>query len=339
MEEVWKKIENFDNYSVSTFGQIRNDQSGKIMKLNNKGGYLNASLTNLKNKKCFKVHRLVALAFIDNLENKAEVNHKDKNKHNNNISNLEWNTHKENSIHRVKNFIFPEINKKVIFRLDKETNEMLEKYDSMEKAAEWIVNQGLTKNIHNGRNAISNSVNGLSKISYGYKWRLKENIHLENEIWKQVPNTIKTYFVSNLGRFKNASGMIVKNMTPCCNGYLRVTIDNKVYKLHRIVALTFIENPNNKEHVNHKDGNKINNRLDNLEWVTNQENQIHKFQSGLGNSFKRKIVQYTLEGKEIKHFDSIVQASNELTIGKSNIKGVLSGNRKTTGGFIFKYAN
>ena len=64
-----------------------------------------------------------------------------------------------------------------------------------------------------------------------------------------------------------------------------------------------------------------------------------EFQNGLGNSFTRKIIQYNLEYLELKCFDSIIKASKELGIGKSNISGVLSGSRKTTGGFIFKYAD
>ena len=85
----------------------------------------------------------------------------------------------------------------------------MDRYESFEDAALWAVNLGLTKNIHNGRNAISNVINGLSSISYGHKWQLEKDTILENEIWKQVPNTIKTYLVSNLGRFKNASGTIL----------------------------------------------------------------------------------------------------------------------------------
>ena len=89
--------------------------------------------------------------------------------------------------------------------------------------------------------------------------------------------------------------------------------------------------------MDHKDGNKLNNIVTNLEWVTNKENQIHKINSGLGNNFTRKIIQYDLEMNKIKLFDSIVQASNELIIGKSNISSVLKNKRKTAGGFIFKY--
>ena len=66
-EELWKPIENFENYEVSTSGRIKNTTTNKILKLNNKGGYLSISLINSLGKKSFKVHRLVALAFIQNL--------------------------------------------------------------------------------------------------------------------------------------------------------------------------------------------------------------------------------------------------------------------------------
>jgi uncharacterized protein with PIN domain len=281
---------------------------------------------------------LVALAFIEHPENKSDVNHKDKNKINNNVSNLEWMTRKENNIHRCKDLIIKTNKNKPIFRIDKNTNEILEKYNSIENAAIWVFNNELTKNIHNGRNAISNCITGLSKISYGFKWSLEPQVeYLEGEIWKQVPDTIKTYWVSNLGRFKNSSGIILVNSKPTVSGYISVGIDNVTYRLHRIVALTFIENPENKEQVNHIDGIKTNNAVSNLEWVTNQENQIHKFKTGLGNNYTRKIGQYDLENNLIKEFSSIVGAAKELNIGKSNIGGVCKNRYKQSAGFIFKY--
>jgi len=77
--------------------------------------------------------------------------------------------------------------------------------------------------------------------------------------------------------------------------------------------------------------------VDNLEWVTNKENQIHKVKTGLGNIFTKKIIQYDLEMNELNKFNSIVCASKILNIGKSNISRVLKNKRKTAGGFIFKY--
>jgi hypothetical protein len=122
------------------------------------------------------------------------------------------------------------------------------------------------------------------------------------------------------------------------NEYIRIWVCNKNFALHRLVAMAFIENVENKEQVNHLDGNKLNNAVANLEWCTCQENQIHKFKTGLGNNFTRKIIQYDLNMNAIKMFNSIVQASNELNIGKANISGVLTNRNKTSGGFVFKYA-
>lgn len=94
-------------------------------------------------------------------------------------------------------------------------------------------------------------------------------------------------------------------------------------------------NPEKKEQVNHKDGNKLNNSLENLEWMTNQENQIHKFKNGLGNNFTRKTVQYDLEMNKLNEFNSIKEAMD--TLGVKTIQQVLNNKQKTAGGFIFKY--
>lgn len=341
--EEWRIINDFPNYSVSSFGNVMNIKTNKMMRLCNKAGYYNISLTNENNYKTRKVHRLVADAFIENPEQKPEVNHKDKNKLNNNIVNLEWMTRQENNIHRCQGLKITCNKNKPILRLNKDGNEILEKYNSIELAGTWAFNNGYTKTIHNGRNSIGNCLNGLSKITYNFKWEYEnKNYDLENEIWKQVileniDMSDKQYFVSNLGRFKNSSGIIMNNYKVNDNGYIRVYIYNKTYSLHRLVALAFIENTENKEQVNHIDGIKLNNSVENLEWVTNTENQIHKFKIGLGNNFTRKIIQYDLEMNKIKDFNSIIEASKELNIGKSNIRGVLTNYRKTAGGFIFKY--
>jgi len=313
------------------------------MKLCCKGGYLNISLINNIGQKTCKVHRLVALAFIPNYDNKSDVNHKNKNKVDNTLNNLEWMTRTENNIHGKLNVIITTNKNKPINRIDKKTNEILEKYNSIELAAEWVFNLGLTKTTHNGRNSIGNVITGISKSAYGFRWELENtNQSLENEVWNQVIikdviDNDKQYYVSSLGRFKNSSGIIMDNYKVNENGYVRVFIYNKTYALHRLIALAFLENKENKEQVNHIDGNKLNNCLNNLEWVTNQENQIHKFKIGLGNNFTRKIVQFDLEMNKIQDFGSIVEASKILNIGKSNIRGVLTNYRKTAGGFIWKY--
>ena len=341
--EEWKSIAEFPNYEISSLGNVKNIITEKVLKNSIKGGYYNISLTNETCKKTFKVHRLVALAFIENPENKLEVNHKDKNKLNISVCNLEWMTRLENNIHRCQGIKITSNKNKEILRVDKNTNEILEKYNSIELAGTWAFNNGYTKTVHNGRNAIGNCLTGLSKLAYNFKWEHEnKNYDLENEIWKQVvleniDTKDKQYFVSNLGRFKNSSGIIMDNYKVNGNGYIRVYIYNKTFALHRLIALAFIENTENKEQVNHIDGNKLNNSVVNLEWVTNQENQIHKFKIGLGNNFTRKITQFDLEMNKIKDFNSIVEASKELNIGNSKIRGVLKEKQKSSKGFIFKY--
>ena len=312
------------------------------MRLNTRCGYLKVSLVSKNSKKVHFVHRLVALEFLDNPEKKTDVNHKDKNGLNNNLSNLEWMTRKENNIHRCKGTKITSNKNKPILRIDRKTSQVLDKYNSIELAGIWAFTNGLTKSPHNGRNAIGNCVCGLSNKAYNFKWQYENtNEDYENEIWKEVilqnnNSTDKHYFVSSLGRYKNSFGVISSNYK-VHSGYISVGVYNKTYRIHRLVALAFIENPENKEQVNHLDGNKLNNCVSNLEWATNQENQIHKIQTGLGNNFTRKITQFDLEMNKIKDFNSIVEASKELNIGKSNISGVLSNSRKTAGGFIFKY--
>lgn len=109
---IWKKIEGFQNYSISDDGNVRNDNTMKILKqhIGNRGYYMVNLWRN--NKGHWKtIHRLLAVAFIPNPENKLCVNHIDGNKKNNNINNLEWCTHSENQLHRsriLKKTRFPE---------------------------------------------------------------------------------------------------------------------------------------------------------------------------------------------------------------------------------------
>ena len=97
-EEEWRKIEGYDNYSISNFGRVRNDKTKKIRKTYiNKEGYSTLNLSNNGVLKKFSIHRLVGLAFIPNLENLQQIHHIDKNRSNNNISNLKWVNNIENS--------------------------------------------------------------------------------------------------------------------------------------------------------------------------------------------------------------------------------------------------
>lgn len=92
---------------------------------------------------------------------------------------------------------------------------------------------------------------------------------------------IKNYFIDIAGSIYSLKSKKFLKLNINQKGYLQVVIKGKLYQPHRLVAKAFIPNPENKPQVNHKDGNKLNNHVSNLEWVTNQENQRHAWDTGL----------------------------------------------------------
>jgi len=337
--EIWKKIEGYENYEVSTFGNVRNIITNNLLTLSKKGNYYSIGLTN-KNKirKSFRVHRLLCITFIPNPDNKTEVNHKDKNGLNNNINNLEWNSHQENCIHRsngVKNCNNRNIK---IHKLNLKTNEIIDTYDSMEDAAKWLVNNKLSKNFNSAKSTICVSVKN-NRTSYGFNWKRVEQMILDNEEWREIifDNIYSGYFISSLGRIKNKKNIIMENYKIHHSGYIYTRINYNKYAIHRLVAMMFIPNLENKPFVNHIDGNKTNNNLDNLNWVTCGENNIHNHNMGFVKYYTKKIIQYDLEMNEVNKYNSIKEASIALNISNTNILGALKKRQKTAGGFIFKY--
>lgn len=101
-----KPIDGYPNYFISEDGKVWNSKKNLFLKHMINRGYCQIILCRHSKHKTFKIHRLVALAFLPNPENKREVNHKDGNKENNHVSNLEWNTRSENNIHRYASGLF-----------------------------------------------------------------------------------------------------------------------------------------------------------------------------------------------------------------------------------------
>lgn len=347
-KEIWKVIDNFSNYEVSTFGNIRNKTTKRILRPSDKGGYLVLSIKNNSgNYKSMKVHRIVALNFISNPTNKYTVNHIDHNKLNNNLINLEWATTTEQNNHKrkVKKEIQELISSRPIWRIDKDTNEKIEYYKTIRSAAQWVFDNNLTsvKEFNNGnsiKTKISAVAQGRRQTTFGYKWEYcdeSENKYNDEE-WKDIPYEFvkgtKGYKISNYGRVKNNKGRITEGHNHP-SGYLWVSVYPEQYLLHRLVAKVFIPNPYNKEQVNHIDGNKTNPCVNNLEWCTNQENQTHKVTSGLMKLCK--IIQYDLKMNEINVFNSQVEASSQLKICNTSISRCCLEKQKTAGGFIFRF--
>jgi hypothetical protein len=347
MEEIWKKNDEYPKYEVSTFGNVRNIETGYILKQNLRGNYLVIGIFNKLNiQKQIRVHRLVATTFIPNPENKKTVNHKDHNPLNNNVDNLEWFSQAEQNKHKRKTDknVQSLISSRKIWRADKITGEKLELYQTVRLAARWVFENKLAviKEFNDGSSiasSITTVAQGKQLTAYGYKWIYEQEENLTNEIWKEIPSNLvngtKNYFISSLGRVKNHKGRISCGMKHS-SGYLMISISSTIYLLHRLVAQVFLPNPENKEQVNHIDGNKENSIVDNLEWCTQQENCIHRSSTGLGNNTK-SIIQYDLKMNKLNEFNSIIEASKKLNIFDTSISYCCQGKLKTCGGFIFRY--
>lgn len=178
-------------------------------------------------------------------------------------------------------------------------------------------------------------------------------ISIEGEIWKPfVKTSLKDYYISDKGRFvavypvnfkREKKHYSLKIISPYQNGkgynIVRTTENGNTnyYQVHRAVLMTFspIEGMENLQ-VNHKDGNKSNNYLDNLEWCTCKENIHHALRTGLIDKTK-SVCQYDLDGNFIKEFNSITQAEKETFILGVNITACCRDKVRQSGGYQWKY--
>lgn len=151
LDEQFKQIEGYENYLVSNYGRVLNLDTGRVLKPRNTSGYQQVSLWKENNQKHEYIHRLVAQAFIPNIENKPQVNHIDENKHNNHVSNLEWATVKENVNHGTRTERQAKALFKPVLVLDIDYNEV-GFFDSIKQACEVLnVNEGNASSVAKGK--------------------------------------------------------------------------------------------------------------------------------------------------------------------------------------------
>jgi HNH endonuclease len=163
--------------------------------------------------------------------------------------------------------------------------------------------------------------------------------------------------ISDTGLIKNhKTNKLLKPYQNKRNGYMYISfsINGKIYskRVHRLVAIAFIENPNKYSDVNHKDGDKTNNKKNNLEWCTRSKNILHSYDTGIRkrkherskkreiksrNRSKKSVYQYDMNGVFIKKYSSGYEASNENGVSSANISSVCLGKRKAAGDFIWKF--
>jgi len=333
MEEIWKIITYSPEYQVSNLGNIKNIKKNKKLNIN----YERLKKTNTRARVSLKVdnkrkeyylHRVVAEHFIDNPNNLIEVNHKNGDFYDNKANNLEWISKNDNMRHAVDNNLINKFKRKIIVKTKSTKEEKI--FDSLTDCAN-ILNCSIGHLSSVCNNKIKSKKLDDFEISYLDIQKNDSNFQekcYENIIWKPYPELDK-YLVSNTGEIKHKRTNRIVNGSKI-NGYRFVNLQRddgvKMNRLvHRLVAETFLENPENKPVVNHKDTNILNNNLSNLEWVTYKENMNTK--ETIDNLKKGKnsknILQIDIESGNILHkFYGASEAVKNLNINTTAILSI-----------------
>lgn len=314
--ELWKRHPVYTSFYASNFGRIKDtDKNGNCFV---KTQYLderyhrfsiNSSKKYLGVKMTFRVSRFVMECFAG-VNKDLFVDHIDSVPYNDNLENLRYCTRKENNSNpnsRKKYTPSKTTNRKTkIEQIDIETNNVVKIWESTHQLVNEFFGDSDRMKLAN----IYAVCKGKQKTAYGYIWRFYEEPLLDGEIWKEHP-TLKGLEVSTRGRVrwrKSNGRMYTTSGGKHTCGYLMIEYQRKKHLVHRLVAETFLPNPENKPQVNHKDCNPYNASLDNLEWCTQRENM---FSEQTHTKISKKICSVNEHGEIVKKYSSTKIAERE----------------------------
>lgn len=347
MEEKEVLIIGYVGYSVTENGTVIGKKNKPLSLYQRPDGYSEVKLYTKGEDGRYKreswlVHILVAMHFLPHNFNTfrppkgVEVNHKNKIRTDNRIENLEFVTSKENKIHchnygKIKKW------ERSVIQMTL-SREYIAEYSSLKEAESKT---GVK--LYN----ISKACRCITKVAGGYLWMYNDN-KTRNipKDWKKwsVVDKFNEYRVSKNGDVFSVKRMKLMSLN-CDGGYFTVKLckNGKGYKkrVHILVANAYIYKPISDSQliVNHKNGNKQDNNMKNLEWVTPKENSQHACDAGLCPRPKGKsVIQYSNYGIEISRYNTIKEASQKSGANPTSIAMVCNGKRKKSGGYVWKWS-
>ena len=330
IEEFWKKIKDYEKYyEVSNLGRIKSlhKTPNIILKQTNRGEYLCVSLHNKSSRSTKNIHFLVANTFIEKpITDKLIINHKNGNKFDNVVNNLEWITIGENNKHA------------------RDTKLIIAKTI---KVSQYTLNGTFIESFNSIREAMEKTGCDDSKISMVCKG--KRN-HTHNFIWKytdfeykadEIPvgktlDKYSNYIITQEGKIYSKSSKKYLS-TRENSGYEYVKLYNnskkgKDFSIHYLVGKVYIPNPENYPMLNHKNFDKKDNRIENLEWISYSENMKH-----FGQKNGISVNKLDINNNIIQTYNTIKDASEYNNISSPGITNVCKGKQKTAGGFKWEY--
>ena len=300
MTENWKKIVmdtiEYPNYEVSDLGRIRNHRHQILTPIENTDGYLRYKLYKDGKTKFFLVHHIVAHMFLPNPDNQLFISHIGDRK-DNRVINLKWVDSDVTQEERRST-----CSKRItLYELDCITP--VRTYNSIQEAATHLDIE--YKNI----NPVLNGICKYTAQKYHFKYADPKQVVTDEELkeFEEIqlhPN----YMVHRDGRVYNKKCKLVMGGREN-GGYLYVVLDDINYGIHKLVATQFLPNPNNEEHVYHRE-NKLNNHVNNLVWMS-------KAQHACNIELNKNIIpinQYKLDGTFVAQYKSIADVCQSLEI-------------------------